>query len=273
MDLCKTRMQLSGENGQKLYSGSFDCFMKVVRGEGPLALYKGYTAAILRQVTYGMVRLGVNSNIIAAIKRRNGGKNTTFGQKILAGIAGGVCGAYVGNPAEVVLIRMTADGRLPPEQRRGYRNALQALWRIYKEEGLKTLWVGSVTCMCRACVITPVQLGCYAQAKEIIRDKYGLIKNDGIGLHAVCSLIAGFLCSLASLPLDIVKTRLQTATAGQYKGAFDCVLSTVKNEGVLSLWKGFTPYFLRVGPHTIFTLIFLEQINKYFGRYYMKMDC
>ncbi|KAK8811420.1 hypothetical protein WA158_003154 [Blastocystis sp. Blastoise] len=189
------------------------------------------------------------------------------------GIVGGACGAYVGNPAEVVLIRMTADGRLPPEQRRGYKNAIQALVRVYKEEGLKTLWVGSITSVTRACVITPVQLGCYAQAKELIRDRYGLIKNDGLPLHTVCSLISGFLCSVASLPLDITKTRLQTAKPGQYKGAMDCMLGTVKREGFFSLWKGFLPYFLRVGPHTIFTLVFLEQINKYFGRWYMHMDC
>lgn len=25
----------------------------------------------------------------------------------------------------------------------------------------------------------------------------------------------------------------------------------VRKEGVTSLWKGFTPYFLRLGPHTV----------------------
>ncbi|KAI8439819.1 hypothetical protein MSG28_013486 [Choristoneura fumiferana] len=50
-----------------------------------------------------------------------------FGAKLLTGITAGAIGAVVGNPAEVALIRMTADGRLPPEQRRNYTNAREML--------------------------------------------------------------------------------------------------------------------------------------------------
>ena len=35
----------------------------------------------------------------------------------------------------------------------------------------------------------------------------------------------------------------------------------VKNEGFFSLWKGFTPYYFRLGPHTVLTFIFLEQVT------------
>ena len=47
----------------------------------------------------------------------------------------------------------------------------------------------------------------------------------------------------------------------------DVVAKTVRVEGVLSLWKGFTPYFLRIGPHTVLTLIFLEQLNRAYMRF------
>ena len=36
----------------------------------------------------------------------------------------------------------------------------------------------------------------------------------------------------------------------------------IKNVGFFSLWKGFTPYYFRLGPHTVLTFIFLEQMNK-----------
>lgn len=52
----------------------------------------------------------------------------------------GACGAFVGTPAEVSLIRMTADGRLPVAERRGYTSVFNALARVTKEEGLFTLW-------------------------------------------------------------------------------------------------------------------------------------
>ena len=56
------------------------------------------------------------------------------------GIVAGGCGAVVGTPAEISLIRMTADGRLPVDQQRGYKHVFDALFRITKEEGIATLW-------------------------------------------------------------------------------------------------------------------------------------
>lgn len=53
--------------------------------------------------------------------------------------AGGIA-SFVGNPTEVALIRMTSDGRLPAVERRNYRNVFDALGRIYKEEGVFSLW-------------------------------------------------------------------------------------------------------------------------------------
>ncbi|VDL97883.1 unnamed protein product [Schistocephalus solidus] len=41
----------------------------------------------------------------------------------------------------------------------------------------------------------------------------------------------------------------------------------VRQEGVTSLWKGFTPYILRVGPHTILTFVVLEQLNRWYSFY------
>ena len=46
------------------------------------------------------------------------------------GMAAGCCGAFVGTPAEVALIRMTSDGNLPADQRRNYKNAFEALVRV-----------------------------------------------------------------------------------------------------------------------------------------------
>lgn len=47
----------------------------------------------------------------------------------------------------------------------------------------------------------------------------------------------------------------------EYKGAIDVLAKVVKNEGLFALWKGFTPYYFRLGPHTVLTFIFLEQMN------------
>ena len=47
----------------------------------------------------------------------------------------------------------------------------------------------------------------------------------------------------------------------------DCIRKTTGKEGFFSLWKGFTPYYFRLGPHTVLTFIFMEQMNKAYKQY------
>lgn len=75
----------------------------------------------------------------------------------------GAAGAFVGTPAEVALIRMTSDGRLPPAERRNYKNVFNALTRITTEEGVTTLWRGAVPTIGRAVVVNAAQLASYSQ--------------------------------------------------------------------------------------------------------------
>ena len=50
---------------------------------------------------------------------------------------------------------------------------------------------------------------------------------------------AGGMCQvIAGNPLDVLKTRAQLATPGQYKGTLDIALQTFRNEGILAFYKG-----------------------------------
>ena len=64
-----------------------------------------------------------------------------FLQALLAGVSG-FCGGLVGTPGDLVNVRMQNDVKLPKELRRNYKHALDGLWRVYSEEGFKTLFSG-----------------------------------------------------------------------------------------------------------------------------------
>lgn len=83
--------------------------------------------------------------------------------KMLLGVCAGAVGAFVGTPAEVTLIRMTADGRLPVDKRRNYKNVGDALVRIVREEGVLSLWRGATPTIGRAMVVNAAQLSSYSQ--------------------------------------------------------------------------------------------------------------
>lgn len=48
----------------------------------------------------------------------------------------------IGNPTEVILVRMCADGVKPIAERYGYSNAFSGLVRVGKDEGLQAFTRG-----------------------------------------------------------------------------------------------------------------------------------
>ncbi|XP_033208608.1 mitochondrial 2-oxoglutarate/malate carrier protein-like isoform X2 [Belonocnema kinseyi] len=254
LDLIKNRMQLSGTK-----TSTISVVSNIVKNEGLFAMYSGLSAGLMRQATYTTTRLGIYTWLFE-IASKDGQPN--FFTKAGLGMAAGCVGAFVGTPAEVALIRMTADGRLPLAERRNYKNVFHALFRITKEEGILTLWRGAIPTMGRAMVVNAAQLASYSQAKEALLDT-GYFKEN-ITLHFVASMISGLVTTAASMPVDIAKTRIQNMKTidgkPEFKGTIDVLTKVVRNEGPFALWKGFFPYYARLGPHTVLTFIFLEQM-------------
>lgn len=61
--------------------------------------------------------------------------------------------------------------------------------------------------------------------------------------------------SLTLLALQVIKSRLQGAPEGTYKGFIDCAAKTVKADGVKALFKGFGPAMLRAFPANAATFV------------------
>ncbi|KAK6291603.1 hypothetical protein J4Q44_G00373870 [Coregonus suidteri] len=286
LDLVKNRMQLSGQGGKaREYKTSFHALASILKNEGLGGIYTGLSAGLLRQATYtttslsaGLLRqatytttrLGIYTVLFEKMTGPDG-TPPNFLMKALIGMTAGATGAFVGTPAEVALIRMTADGRLPADQKRGYSNVFNALARITKEEGVTTLWRGCIPTMARAVVVNAAQLASYSQSKQALIETGYFV--DGIFLHFCASMISGLVTTAASMPVDIVKTRIQNMRMidgkPEFKNGLDVLARVIRNEGFFSLWKGFTPYYARLGPHTVLTFIFLEQMNKAYKVYFL----
>lgn len=61
-------------------------------------------------------------------------------------------------------------------------------------------------------------------------------------------------------------SRMYNQTGNLYNGVFDCLLKTVKTEGVLAIYKGFFAHLARILPHTVLTLSLAEQTIKFMRR-------
>ena len=89
------------------------------------------------------------------------------------GLTAGAIGAFCGTPADVALIRMCVDNRLPEAERRNYKSVFDAWRRIAGEEGITALWTGCGPTIGRAMVVNVCQLCCQTQAKQEIGSRTG----------------------------------------------------------------------------------------------------
>ena len=62
-------------------------------------------------------------------------------------------------------------------------------------------------------------------------------------------------------------SRMYNQTGNLYRGIFDCLIKTVKTEGLLAIYKGYFAHLARILPHTILTLTLAEQTNKLMKRF------
>lgn len=256
LELIKNRMQLIGADGGKRVS-TVEVVKKIIRSEGFLALYNGLSAGWLRQATYTTARMGTYNSLVERYSGKDG--KTPFIIQLACGLAAGGAGAFVGTPAEVALVRMTADGRLPLDQRRNYSGVFNALARIIREEGFRALFTGCAPTIGRSMLVNMCQLASYSQAKQHLLST-GYFK-EGIALHFNASMISGLITTTASMPIDMAKTRLQNMKGAVYSGTFDVLIKVTKQEGFFCLWRGFAPYYAKLGPHTVICFILLEQLN------------
>jgi len=86
-------------------------------------------------------------------------------------------------------------------------------------------------------------------------------------------MITGFIVCVAMNPFDAVLTRMynQKSVNGRgvlYKNLVECMVKTTRVEGASGLFKGFLAHYLRLGPHTILTFVFLEQARSALYKYF-----
>uniref|UniRef100_A0A8C8VL31 Mitochondrial dicarboxylate carrier n=1 Tax=Pelusios castaneus TaxID=367368 RepID=A0A8C8VL31_9SAUR len=230
LDLLKVHLQTQQEVKMRMTGMA----LRVIRTDGFLALYNGLSASLCRQMTYSLTRFAIYETVRDRMSRGTQGP-LPFYQKVLLGAVGGFTGGFVGTPADMVNVRMQNDMKQPVHLRRNYSHALDGMYRVLREEGLKKLFSGATMASSRGALVTVGQLSCYDQAKQLVLTTGFL--SDNIFTHFLASFIAG-----------VIHCAVETARLGP-----------------LAFYKGFVPAAIRLIPHTILTFVFLEQLRKYFG--------
>ena len=185
-------------------------------------------------------------------------------------VSGGI-GSFVGTPSELALVRMSADSKLPVDQRRGYTNVVDCIVRIAKEEGFTKLWRGATPTVARATLLSACQLGVTSEVKgKLARSGYfgenGQLYG-GIPMLFCATLVSSFCANIVANPFDVVKSRMQNMPiradgTAAYSSMADCFVKSVRSEGPAVLMSGFTPAFVKLAPYTVISLTVADKLTQ-----------
>jgi len=193
-----------------------------------------------------------------------------------AGLCAGAVGYFASTPLYQAKTRIQAisgemcpDGTYRDGPNKGkkpiFNGTIHFLSKVMREEGLKGWYRGAGPLIVRGATLTSGQFLGYDNAKTIATS-YGV--KDGPILHIGASVAAAFCAVTFSCPADVIMTRYMSAKdlGRPYKSVMDCISQEIKANGASLLYRGWTPFFIRIAPIMTFYMPLFEQIRvKVFG--------
>ena len=144
------------------------------------------------------------------------GKPVGFGERVAFSALGGFLGGWLITPIDLVCVRIQTDLKFPVEQRRNYRNVFDGLFQVVRKDGWVETFRGSTLCMAKGSLMTIGQLATYDTVKEkILREQW---LKEGQFCYIICSIVAGTCATFLNMPVDVIKSRVMHAKAGEFAG-------------------------------------------------------
>uniref|UniRef100_A0A8C6YGB3 Solute carrier family 25 member 34 n=1 Tax=Naja naja TaxID=35670 RepID=A0A8C6YGB3_NAJNA len=249
LEVVKTRLQLQGElrargSYPRHYRGVLQAMVAVRRADGLRGLQKGLAAGLLYQGLMNGVRFGFYSHA------EDIGLTQQPGGTLAAGAVAGALGAFVASPAYLVSLLVVVGG--------GHQD-LSGPFGLSQPPGFP-----------QASVVRPADPGFLPLPKTLLLCLFASqwFKEGSWMVALAGGMVSSVAVAVAMTPFDVVSTRLynqpvdETGMGKHYRGFFDCVVRVSGKEGVLALYKGFGPAYLRLGPHTVLSLLFWDELRR-----------
>ncbi|KAI9801005.1 MAG: Mitochondrial 2-oxodicarboxylate carrier 2 [Sarcosagium campestre] len=137
-ELIKIRLQDRASGGK--YSGMTDAFFKIVKQEGPLAMYNGLESTLWRHILWNAGYFGCIFQVRSLMPKAEN-KTQQMRNDLLSGATGGTFGTILNTPMDVVKSRIQNSPKVPGQAPK-YNWAWPAVGTVMKEEGFGALYKG-----------------------------------------------------------------------------------------------------------------------------------
>jgi len=129
-----------------------------------------------------------------------------------------------------------------------YNGSIDVVKQLYKEGGIRSIYKGTSATLLRDVPGSMAYFAAYEGFKRLLTPQ-GSRPED---LQPFAVLFAGGMAGvfnwLIAIPPDVLKSRLQSAPEGTYRGVLDVLQQLLRNEGPSALFRGVGPVMLRAFP-------------------------
>ncbi|KAI3639216.1 hypothetical protein MIR68_002746 [Amoeboaphelidium protococcarum] len=276
-DTIKVRLQSQGSVLQ--YGGALDCLRQTVQREGALALYKGTMSPLAGIAFCVSIQFATLEHMKRRFKESNAARNVhefTPLQLYVSGGIAGVANSLISGPVEHIRTRMQVQTTSPGQSGGAqYKSTYDCAKQIFKQFGIRGIYKGQGVTMLREWQGYGGYFWAYETLVQRARQSMGPQSAAGSGDLPVWQVmtfgaVAGYVMWIPIFPIDSVKSRLQTDALNisnqKYRGMVDCLIKTLKVDGIAGLYRGFWPCMLRAAPVNAATFLAYEQLMKLMSR-------
>lgn len=255
IDLIKVRQQTAA---QALNDSTIGMLRGIFAREGFTGLYRGVAAplmAVTPAFAISFWSYEVAGRAIRSTAQIPDTQSLTTAQVALAGAWSGVPLAIIFGPTDRIKCLMQVDNSGK------YRNLTDCFLKTYRDGGLRSVFRGTGSCALRDVPGNAAYFGAYECIKRLWCHLEGREQASTFStlMAGGCAGVANWI---VAIPIDTLKSRLQTAPSGTYRGLFDVFQTLVRTEGPAALFRGLSPALLRAFPANAACLCGVETVKE-----------
>jgi solute carrier family 25 citrate transporter 1 len=234
----------------------------VWRRHGWKGFYRGVAIASTGGFAKSMTRMGMYDRLKRSLQSPDG--SLTGGRALLAGIGAGLTETVV-----VVVPMETAKTKLIhatllPRDHAFYsmsNSSMNAVRTLHSIGGMRVLYAGLTATLLRQMTAAMTRFGTYQSLKNIVGGSVRPGQKLPSGITFGLGAISGVATVAVTMPFDVVKTRMQSIGARQrYRNTWWCMVQTVQEEGMRTLWRGSTMRLCRLTLSGAVTFFVYEEM-------------
>ncbi|KAG8750791.1 hypothetical protein FRC14_000219 [Serendipita sp. 396] len=235
-----------------------DCFLQIIRKEGPLALYKGVTPPAVAWAAVDSVLLGSLHNYRLRIKdsslftepvprRESSERRLTLLGHGVAGLAAGLTSAFLATPVELLKVKLQVQYQARKSDRQ-FSGPIDCMKQVIRAQGIRGLWRGFAGSL----AFRANFFWLFISIEALMRGSARLEGTRFEMSEGTANFLSGGLGSFAfwimAIPADNVKNRVFAAPLASNTTVREVVRDIYSTAGITGFFRGLAPSMLRAFP-------------------------